>query len=492
MVDRELFRSHAGGYLLESVAWHALASCLCYVAFLRTTGQRVFAFAVALFFAVHPANVENVAWLSERKSILNAVFWFCAIIAYLDFIETRSFRAYGIAVIALLLSLMSKPTSVTLPCTLVLIQILYLVYHPDRLDFLLEWRPCLRRLLLPVLPMLAISAYFSMVTLSAQSIAMADDYALSDRIVNMLVSYNRYLVMFFHPTQLAPFYPLFQSKLTIRAAVSALVVLAVVSACVVALVRRRPQLLIGWCWFLGTMVPAVGLVQVGSQSHADRYLYIPMLGLAFVFPVLFEELCSIRDRVKAVIVGVSLAVLGLSMILATQIQVSYWRDGVTLFRHALAVTGDCVTSVFNLTVAYHRAGRYDDLYALCDSKTKVAQNPLNKGRLAAMKASALFNSGKYAAAIDNGLQALKWGNTEGATYWILAVSYSQLSEWDKASEYLKKAKAAQSTVSATDYVGVIRRIQLREIEALVNSKTAPTGKRDSDAPVVPSSSGGQK
>ena len=154
LVDRELFRSHPGAYLMENVAWHALASCLCYLAFLKTTKSRLFAFTVALILAVHPANVENVAWASERKSLLDAVFWFAAIITYLDFIETRSFRSYGFTAIAHMLGLMCKAMSVTLPFTLVLVHLLYLVYHPDPRASSVRWPRRAGQILLPVIPLL--------------------------------------------------------------------------------------------------------------------------------------------------------------------------------------------------------------------------------------------------------------------------------------------------------------------------------------------------
>lgn len=473
LVDRELFGPHAGGYLLENVAWHAIASCLCYVAFRKTTGDRLFGFVVALFFAVHPVNVENVAWASERKSILNAVFWFCAIIAYLDFIETRSFRAYGFAVIAHLLSLMCKAMSVTLPCTLVLIHALYLIYHPDRRYTSLPLRQFLKKGVLPVLPMLVLSVYFSAVTMTAQSGAMMDiRYSIGHRVINSLLAYERYLSMFFHPNQLAIFYPLFEDGLTLRSAIPAVLILSAISIAALALIRKKPQILIGWCWFLGTLIPVIGLVQVGSQSHADRYLYIPILGLAFVYPVLFEALRSIRFPVRQAMTGTALVILGVSMILATQVQVSYWKDGVTLFKHSLAVTGDCLTSTIDLAVAYMRMERYEELLAFTDSKIAAATKPANKGKLAAIQASAFCKMEKYASAIASAQKAIDWGDTDLSPAWTLALSNYKLGKIDEATKWLAKAKALQLHLDKWNYYAAVADTYIAELESRLREEAA--------------------
>jgi protein O-mannosyl-transferase len=466
LLDRELFGPFPGGYLLENVAWHSLAACLCYFAFLRTTRSRLFAFIVALIFAVHPVNVENVAWLSERKSLLNAVFWFCAIISYLDFLQTRSLRAYGFTAIAFLLSLMSKPMSVTLPCTLALIHLLYLVYQSDLRQAPRLTRSLLRQVIRPLIPLLAISIYFCGVTVWAQSVAMpeAGKYPFPDRLLNVVDSYGRYLAMFFHPTKLAIFYPLFHEQLSLRASAPTLLLLLAITLVILLSARWKPQLLIGWCWFIGTMVPAVGFVQVGSQSHADRYLYIPMLGLAFLYPVLLEGLRSMGRTFQRMTAGLMLGVLGVSMIIATGIQVSYWKDGVTLFLHALDVSGDCVTSVVNLAVAYERTGRMNDVIAFVDLKMPVATNPMNKGRLAAIKATALHNLQKYEAAITSAKEAVAWGDTGGSAYWTMAACNFELGRLDEAAECLAKARAIQQPVDPTNYVHVQRDAGMKRLE----------------------------
>jgi hypothetical protein len=317
----------------------------------------------------------------------------------------------------------------------------------------------------------AFSVYFSAVTMSAQSLAIGNTGCTpGQRLINTLMSYGDYLGMFFHPTQLALFYPLFPDELSFHRTIPAIFALSGLSVVVLLLARRKPQLLIGWCWFLGTMTPVIGLVQIGSQSHADRYLYIPMLGLAFVFPVLFEELRSLSSRVLRLATGTSLVVLGVSMIAATQIQVSYWKDGVTLFRHSLDVTGDCLTSVIDLSCAYGRNGRFREAIAFLDSKIPIVKNPRTKGRLTSIKASCLFNVGEYAAAVDSAQKAIAWGSTEGSAYWTLAFSYFSLDKFDEAARYAEIADAARETMDTSDYVYVLQHAQILQLRKKLEGK----------------------
>jgi hypothetical protein len=296
--------------------------------------------------------------------------------------------------------------------------------------------------------------------------------------------------MFFNPTGLAIFYPFHDDELTFRAAIPAILVLSGISIVAVLLIRKKPQILIGWCWFLGTLIPAIGLVQVGSQSHADRYLYIPMLGLAFVYPVLFEALRSIRASVRTAVTGVSLIVLGVAMILATRIQVTYWKDGVALFGHSLAVTGNCSTNVINLAVAYHRAGRYQELISFADSKIPVAP-PEYKGRLAAIKASAFYYMQKYELAIATANQALEWGGIEVTPCWTLAISNFELGKLDEAARWLAKARAIQKPVNRVNLVDMEHDASLASFERMLKEKAGPKASPGSKTLLGPATSGGR-
>ncbi len=429
--DRELWGPYVGGYMLMNVAWHTLAAMFCYIAFRRVTANRFVALSVALAFALHPGNVENVAWISERKSLLDAFFWFLGIIAYVDYIEGRGRRFYWIVVITHLLGLMSKAMHVTFPCTLVLLHLLHANARGQ------SCRATLWPSIKLALPLLALSVYFALVTTTAQAPAMVNwsTYPLYKRLVNVILSYGRYLEMFFLPRDFAIFYPLFVSDIALETALWPFLTLCALTAAMIALARRQPVFLLGWLWFLGTMVPVIGLVHVGSQSHADRYLYIPILGLALWAP---SSIALLSAPLSRLLKPLWLTVGPLSLIAATWIQVSYWKDGVTLFRHSLSITGDCLTSVVCVTGAYCRNERPQEAVVFIDEKLAVAKNPQNIARLKAIKAGALAQMGKLEAALKVGEEAIAEGTNEAATLFVLASVAYQLDRLDEAEKFLAK------------------------------------------------------
>lgn len=478
LVDRELFGPHPGGYLLMNVAWHMLAACLCYLAFLRCTKQRFFALTVTLIFALHPVNVENVAWTSERKSILDAFFWFLGIIAYIDYLETRKLKFYGVVLITHILGLMAKAMHVTFPCTLVLIHLLYMVSNGNGRTFSpKDYGLAIWSSLKSVWPLLLLSGYFSLITASAQTIAMSsmEIHPVSGRIVNVLQSYEKYIQMFFNPGDLAPFYPLFfKEQLWTYAILPGLFLGSITVLLVLLAVKQRPAPLLGWLWFLGTMVPVIGLVQVGAQSHADRYLYIPMIGLAFVFPELFDALTTWGKKGLQYFRFGWLALTAASLGLATLIQVGYWENGVTLFQHALRVTGDCVTSVNSLGCAYLRNERYADGISFLESKIRVAKNPYNIGKLYTLKAQAELMLNKNEAAIVSANKAVANGRGETITFWILANAHYRLKQPDLAKVSLATAKELLGERSLYQLNDYYIREGIRWLDETLKSPTTST------------------
>jgi hypothetical protein len=436
-IDRELWGPYPGGYMLTNVAWHISASCFCYLAFRRVTLSRFLALSVALVFALHPGNVENVAWISERKSLLDALFWFIGIIAYIDYIEGRGRHYYGLLIITHLLGLMSKAMHVTFPCTLVLVHLLHANAHQESFSKVL-WRS-----MKLALPLLLISAYFAILTTEAQTIAMMDwtVYPLSHRLVNVISSYGKYLSMFFSPRDFAVFYPLFLDEINYTLAIWPGLLLVALTMGSFAALKRTPIYLIGWFWFLGTMVPVIGLIQVGSQSHADRYLYIPTVGLALWMPFAVSAVSGLLGRVLK---PLWLTVTGVSLAMLTSVQVSYWADGVTLFRHSAEVTGDCMTSVICVAGSYCRNDRPREAIAYLTSKILVSKNPGNRAMLKSLKASALAQVGDNKAAYELGKEALTEGNRDMTTLWTVAASAYSLGLLDEAAKYLDQAMVAPS------------------------------------------------
>lgn len=488
-MDRELFGPRPGGYLLMNVAWHSLAACLCYVAFKKITGSHFIGLTVGLIFALHPANVENVAWLSSRKSILDAGFWFLGIIFYVRLLQTRQRIYYLLVFLTHLLGLMCKSMHVTFPCTLWLVHALHLASLPREDLTGKSWGKEVKSALLYSMPMLVVSGYFSAVTLVAQTPAMStiDYMSITHRLINSTLSYERYLWMFFHPTELAPFYPLFISELTLDSVYLPAGVLLLATTLCLLLVRKQPGFLIGWLWYLGTMVPVIGLVQVGSQSHADRYLYIPGIGLALILVSLFKLIPSLATRAKW-LAPAWLAVLVASLASAAKIQVAYWQDGVTLFKHSLAVTGDCMTSVTALSGAYGRQERFEEGMLFVEQKIAVSKNHGNLARLLTQYAALAMAAGKPELALEKLKKAIDLGYTERRPYFMAAMAALDSDNIVDAQKYhklLQDTPAAGNAEFSFDIMfldrgidGLEARIELKKLELKMQEQAQDPAESD--------------
>jgi hypothetical protein len=298
---------------------------------------------VGALFAVHPLHVESVAWIAERKDVLSTFFGLWAIWAYARYAVAPSLKRYGLVACFFTLSLLSKPMLVTLPFVLLLLD----VWPLKR--FWVEGRAPIQKpkpgsLFLEKLPLLAMSVVSSVVTFKAQHAAGAmapiDVLPLSQRLANAIVAYVSYLNKAFWPVDLAVIYPL-PGQTSVAKMVLAILVLSGITIGVGVLIRKRPWLAVGWLWFLGTLVPVIGLVQVGDQSMADRYTYVPLIG---VFIMIAWSLPSAafaatnRSMVSVTAAVVALALTVLTAVTFTQVQV--WQDTTTLSGHAVKVTED--------------------------------------------------------------------------------------------------------------------------------------------------------
>jgi tetratricopeptide (TPR) repeat protein len=332
MLDVELFGLDAGAHHLTNLALHVANALLLFGVLARMTGATGRSAFVAGLFALHPLHVESVAWVSERKDLLSTCFALLALAAWLGWARRRSGVAYAGALALFALGLMAKPMLVTLPFLLLLLDLWPLGRLATR-------RPLgLAPLLVEKLPFFALSAASSLVTLGAQSSAISLEVPLGVRLSNALVGYLHYLGRALWPSELAAFYPYpYPEPWPLALVACAAALLIGVSAAALLRLRRQPYLAVGWLWFLGMLVPVIGLVQVGLQSMADRYMYLPLVGLAV--PAVWgahEALARLGYR-DALLAGVGIALLA-ACALATRVQVGYWRDSETLFRRALAVT----------------------------------------------------------------------------------------------------------------------------------------------------------
>lgn len=383
MLDCQLFGLNAGVHHLVNVFWHSAAAALLFVLLTRMTGGPsrnggIWPSAlVAAIFAIHPLRVESVAWIAERKDVLSGTFFMLTLLSY--FYWTRKPTAWRYLLVAILFAggLMSKPMLVTTPVVLLLLD-----YWPlermrsakgetrrDRTDNRTT-RPrdheksrglLVGGLVLEKIPLFALSAGSIVATFWAQNFALGSTQflPLSWRITNAIFSYFEYVRQMFWPVNLIPFYVHPENRLEIwRLAISITVLIAITF---IAFLRRRqnPYLIVGWLWYLVTLVPVIGLVQVGLQGHADRYTYLPEIGLIIALVWWVWDLLNSFAAKKIIFVSAGLLVIASLSILSAR-QVTYWRDTETLWRHTLAVTPDSDVALTGLGGILFARGEIDE------------------------------------------------------------------------------------------------------------------------------------
>jgi protein O-mannosyl-transferase len=434
MLDCQLFGlNNPGGHHLVNVGLHIANTLLLFLLLQRLTGKRWPSAFVAALFALHPLHVESVAWVAERKDVLSTFFFLLTLFAYAAYAARKENRGlkmagassfilhppssttprpalwYVLALLLFALGLMSKPMLVTLPCVLLLLD-----YWPLRrfgFSTLPALRSTLRPLLLEKLPFFALSAVSCVITIWAQaagrSIASADEVPLSFRVTNALSAYLQYVEKMLWPAKLAIFYP-FPAQVHLNATLLAVVFVVAVTILALWQARERPYLLVGWLWYLGTLIPVIGLLQVGAQAVADRYTYIPLIGLFLAIALGIAELATRWRPLQLLLWPCALALLA-ACSFQTSRQLTAWKDNDTLFVHAakitpgnylaLAVLGDIriregknaeaveylsqaiefgphyVPSRFRLAVALDGLGRTEE--ALTNYQMALQMDPLN-------------------------------------------------------------------------------------------------------------------
>ncbi|MBI5092954.1 MAG: tetratricopeptide repeat protein [Candidatus Hydrogenedentes bacterium] len=330
------------GHHLTNLVLHIANSILLYLAALFMTGARGRSAFVAALFALHPLHVESVAWIAERKDVLSTLFWMLTLLAYAWYVRRPSVFRYSAVFLALSLGLLAKPMLVTLPCVLLLLDYWPLNRFASAQS---SFFSRLHELAREKLPLFALAAASCFATVYAQNGAMPNLHQLpiSYRLANAALSYLLYIGKMFYPAGLAVHYPHAVKETPLALAVVAAAALGVITCVAVLTAKRRPYLITGWLWYLGTLVPVIGLVQVGSQALADRYTYVPLIGLFVVISWGAADLADWKPAWRAPLSGAGLALL-LVAALATRQQVSYWRTNDILFARVLEVTGDNVVA----------------------------------------------------------------------------------------------------------------------------------------------------
>jgi Tfp pilus assembly protein PilF len=360
MADVQMFGINPAGHHFTSILLHALNAVLIFLLLTRATGRAFRSAAVAALFALHPLNVEAVAWVAERKSVLCTTFLLLALWAYGWYVRRPGIWRYLCVAAAFALGLMAKPLIITLPFAMLLLDYWPLKRFPGATEKN-KPPPFFRTflwLLAEKIPLLALAAGNAWITIYAQhkggALGTSLALPLGWRLENAIFSYMAYLGKAVWPSRLAVFYPHPENTLTWWKVIMAIVVLAGITALVYRF-RERRYLLTGWLWYLGTMVPMIGIVQAGRQGMADRYAYVPFLGL-FVAAVWFVADSSAHlQRSRKFLAGAFVLLLGFYAYL-THIQIGYWWNSYTLFSHDLAVTADNGIAENNLGAAYVELG----------------------------------------------------------------------------------------------------------------------------------------
>jgi tetratricopeptide (TPR) repeat protein len=424
MLDVSLFGVNARAHHLVNLVLHIANVLLLFLLLARMTGAAWRSAFVAALFAVHPLHVESVAWISERKDVLSALFWLGTVWFYVSYTRTRSRATYAAALALLCLGLMTKSMLVTLPVVLLLFDVwpLARLAPGDALRPRAVW-PLLRE----KIPLFAATLAIAAAALATQGRDSGPMWSLEQlpldlRIENAAVSVVRYLGKAIWPSDLAVFYPhpIEWPTSTVLACVAAI---AALTAAAAWLWRRAPYLGVGWLFYLCTLAPTLGLIQVGNQAMADRYSYLPLLGVFWAVSWGAAELASalqLRHCRALLATAAAAALAGFS--LTTYLNVPLWRDTLTLFEHALDVTRD--NSTAHATVAFHYLGRGELDRALEHADAAIRISPSyalaheHRGRIE-------FARGAFAPAAQSFERALDLGPAESATWFRLARAHER-------------------------------------------------------------------
>lgn len=374
MLDCTLFGLNPAGHHAVSLLLHAANVLLLFLILNRMTKSVWRSAFVAALFAIHPLHVESVAWVAERKDVLSTFFWMLTMGAYALYAESPTRSRYAAVVVLLALGLMAKPMLVTLPFVLLLLD--YWPLGRFKAEAASGARPTpWPKLVLEKAPLLVLCAASSIITYIAQrsagAVSTLGDISLGGRAANALGAYAAYMGKAIWPRMLAVFYPHPDEPLAMQYAAVAVLALAAVTLLAIRARRSGPYLLAGWLWYLASLVPVIGLVQVGGQAMADRYTYVPLIGLFIMVAWGIPELLGRGKRLSLTFTGIACVVV-LVLAALTRTQVSYWRNDLTLFNHALEATEDNYLAHSFLGLALAKEKKFDEAIAHHVAGIKIA------------------------------------------------------------------------------------------------------------------------
>jgi len=460
LADYELYGLKPWGYHLTNVLLHAAAALVLLWTLWRMTGDFWPAAFTAAVFAVHPLRAESVAWVAERKDVLSGLFFMLTLAAYGGYAgRPFSLARYALVTTLFALGLLAKPMLVTLPFVLLLLD-----YWPLR-------RTARARIVLEKLPLFALAAAACIATCWAQSgtIQSVEEYPLPLRVENALVAYAAYLGMFFVPADLAVFYPFPLDGIPLWKPAAALILLA--GATLLAIARRRewPWLPVGWFWHLGMLVPVIGLVQVGAQALADRYTYLPQIGLTILLAWSLQR--AVEAQARFARAAVAVAALGLlAWFGAAMHQTAFWRDSLSLWTRAAACTRPNALTSTNLGITLSERGRFDEAEARFREALRL--NPRHVEAYISL-GGLLCGLGRTDEAVKQLQTALDISPDFALAHNNLGAAYAKQKRYPEAvAEYQRALELVPDHVMARNNLGVVLNEMGRPDEAVAQHRKA--------------------
>jgi len=470
MLDVQLFGLNPAGHHLTNLLLHMANVLLLFGVLQQMTGAVWRSALVAALFALHPLNVESVAWVAERKNVLSTLFWLLTMAAYVRYVRKPNWGRYLGMMGILVLGLMAKPMLVTLPCVLLLLD-----YWPlgrlgkDSKEF---WER-LPRLAAEKLPLFIPVAAISVVTIEAQSQAGAlsswEWLSPGVRVANAVTAYGVYLKKMLWPMDLAVFYPHPGNSLAVWPVVLAALLLVILSLGVWWQGRRSRYLVVGWLWYLGTLFPVSGLLQVGGQAMADRYTYVPLMGLFIILVWGIVELAQTLHLPKAWLMSAGLCVV-IVLIGAVRLQLGHWRNSFTLFQHALESTTDNHMAHSNLGIAFLQKG---DLDGAIDHFFKALEIKPTHAGVHTNLSIALRRKGMLDEALEHSIRSVQSNPDLAEAHNNLGISLFQKGSVEEALQEFRKALELKPDYTACYYnLGVVLENQNRTEEAAESFRQA--------------------
>ncbi len=439
--DYSLFGLNPAYHHATSLCIHILNAVLLFLLLVELTNATWQSAFVALVFAIHPLHVESVAWVSERKDVLSGFFGILTIRAYVRYSRSQRIVWYIVALVLFALGLMAKPMLVTLPFVLLLLD-----YWPlQRFTITKERKAQMKRSVIEKILFIVLSIGSSITTYWVQSrggaMAISDNLPMMARIANSIVAYGKYILKAFVPTDLAIFYPHPGNGYDVTNIVLSGIILALITLVVWKQRTSQPYLITGWLWFMGMLVPVIGLVQVGLQSMADRYMYLPMIGLTFMVawgvPPLLKKISS-----RQVVIISGCVLITVLMMYQTRAYVSYWKNSTLLFTHVLEVTTDNHVAQTNLGVEFADSGKNAEAVVYLREAFRLKPNEI---LVRSNLAKSLLALGHYEEALQHYNWILPRVTPDPRLHLRMADALSFQGKTNEAIEHFKAAIALDSS-----------------------------------------------